>query len=386
MIKPVRGNGMNSFNLHLRFFLSLILIIPALSGSYAQDIGARDGSVTIGLLITDSLCNSAVRGCEIAVSRANKAGGLNGKPFRLAIRSMEGPWGTGSKQAVDLIFKEKVWALIGSHDGRNAHLVEQAATRTTVVFLSAWSGDPTLSQAFVPWFFNCVPNYLQQAKVLVNEIFEKQNQKRAIVISDSDYDSGSALSNFLKISADVKNNSVVQFRFEDYAGNTQGLIDKIKTSDPACIIMFCKPRTGLALFRQIRNAGLNIRIYGSLTLLNEDLLSDKELKIFDNDLLVPLGTWNITEFSAFRKDYRELFGRSPAMVSAFAFDCMNVLIEAIKKAGNSDREKIQKALYGLTFKGVTGSIRFDSGGNRSGNPEIVRLSDGIPSGEVSGKH
>ncbi len=83
---------------------------------------------------------------------------------------MEGPWGTGSKQAVELIFDEEVWAILGSHDGRNAHLVEQVSAKSRVVFMSAWSGDPTLSQAFVPWFFNCVFNDLQVSDVLIDEI------------------------------------------------------------------------------------------------------------------------------------------------------------------------------------------------------------------------
>ena len=86
----------------------------------------------------------------MAVRIANRKGGLNGRHFELVARSMEGPWGTGSKQAVNLIFEEEVWALIGSHDGRNAHLVEQAATKSTVVFVSAWSGDPTLVAGFCP--------------------------------------------------------------------------------------------------------------------------------------------------------------------------------------------------------------------------------------------
>jgi len=66
-------------------------------------------------------------------------------------------------------------ALFGSHDSRNAHLVEQAATKSQVVFVSAWSGDPTLSQAFVPWFFNCVPNDYQQVASLIEEIYYKRN-------------------------------------------------------------------------------------------------------------------------------------------------------------------------------------------------------------------
>ncbi len=139
---------------------------------FTSGIAFATGSITsgavcikIGLLIQDSSWTSAVHGAELAISKTNDNGGLNGRKFQLVVRSMEGPWGTGSKQAVDLIFEEKVWALIGLHDGRNAHLVEQAATKSQVVFLSAWSGDPTLSQAFVPWFFNCVPNDNQQAAV-----------------------------------------------------------------------------------------------------------------------------------------------------------------------------------------------------------------------------
>src|SRR4030065_2578466 len=115
--------------------------------------------VKIGLLIPDSKSVAAKQGAELAILKANENKGFQGRPFQLVVRSMEGPWGTGSKQAVDLIFEEKVWALLGSHDGRNAHLVEQAATKAIVPFVSVWAGDPSLSQAFVPWFFNCVPNH-----------------------------------------------------------------------------------------------------------------------------------------------------------------------------------------------------------------------------------
>jgi branched-chain amino acid transport system substrate-binding protein len=140
--------------------------------------GEPGKSVKIGLLIPDNNSVAARQGAELAVRKANEDGGFQGRPFELVVRSMEGPWGTGSKQAVSLIFEEKVWALMGSHDGRNAHLVEQAATKAIVPFVSAWAGDPTLSQAFVPWFFNCVPNDSQQAETLIDEIYTKRKYTR----------------------------------------------------------------------------------------------------------------------------------------------------------------------------------------------------------------
>ncbi len=111
---------------------------------------------------------------------------------------MEGPWGTGSKQAVTMIFDENVVAILGSHDGRNAHLVEQVSAKSRVVFLSAWSGDPTLAQAFVPWFFNCVYNDAQISDALIEEIYIKKKFGKIAVVSDNSYDSGSTLKNFLK--------------------------------------------------------------------------------------------------------------------------------------------------------------------------------------------
>ena len=155
-------------------------------------------TISIGLLIQDNNSVAARQAAELAVLRANEKGGVNGVPVHLVVRSMEGPWGTGSKQAVSMIFDENVVAILGSHDGRNAHLVEQVSAKSRVSFFSAWTGDPTLAQAFVPWFFNCVYNDIQQSEALIEEIYNKRKLGKIAVISDNGYDSGSMLKNFLE--------------------------------------------------------------------------------------------------------------------------------------------------------------------------------------------
>jgi ABC-type branched-subunit amino acid transport system substrate-binding protein len=113
----------------------------ALLGSYVPDALSfqipvkADTTVKIGLLIQDNNSLAARYGAELAIRKANETGGFRGKQFRLITRSMEGPWGTGSKQAVDLIDGENVCAILGSHDGRNAHLVEQVSAKERIVFL-----------------------------------------------------------------------------------------------------------------------------------------------------------------------------------------------------------------------------------------------------------
>lgn len=131
------------------FFAFITLFIPVMQVADAislQNKPASRDTVKIGLLIPDNQSVAAKNGADLAVRKANNMGGINGNPVRLIIRSMEGPWGTGSKQTISLIFDENIAAILGSHDGRNAHLAEQASAKTGVVFLSAWTGDPTLSR------------------------------------------------------------------------------------------------------------------------------------------------------------------------------------------------------------------------------------------------
>jgi len=66
------------------------------------------------------------------------------------------------------------------------------------------------------------------------------------------------------------------------------------------------------------------------------------------------------------------------MVASYSYDCMRVLIEAIRQSGNSDREMIENSLKNIRLTGVTGPIQFDSKGNRLGKLEMMKTKNGLP--------
>ncbi len=359
----------------------LVILFATFCNQYAgtsQLPDDQDKTVKIGLLLPDSNSIAACQGAEIAISEANAKGGMKGRPFQLVVRSMEGPWGTGSKETVALIFEEKVWAILGSHDGRNAHLVEQAATKAHVIFLSAWAGDPTLSQAFIPWFFNCVPNDRQQAEALIEEICNKRKIDRIAIISDDDYDSKQALKNLLSIIKTAGENEPAQLVLNNSDEELDVLLDKVNEANVNCIVLFCRPSASMKTIRQTHLMDMSQPLFGSLSLLDENVLSEQDLQDLDDLLLIPSGNWSSSKSSAFILNYRRLYGQNPGMVAAYAYDGMNLLIEAIKKAGAPEREMIQKSLQEIHYEGVTGLIRFDDKGNRMGPFKITRLKNGIP--------
>jgi branched-chain amino acid transport system substrate-binding protein len=353
----------------LSFFLCCFVAVPQLqasdrTGSHSKP--ALGGTVKIGLLIPDDKSKSARQGAELAVLKANERGGFNGRPFLLVVRSMEGPWGTGSKEAVNMIFDDEVTAIIGSHDGRNAHLVEQVTTKTRIVFLSAWATDPTLSQAFVPWYFSCVANDLQQADLLIRAIYDLKANSRLAVISPDDYDAKLGLESYLKRAKAAGKPDPMQFIYNPDAGNASIVLDQIGKAGINCVLLFGKGSVYAKLLDEIVRRKMNLSLFGSLSFLGDDQTTDGLSQPYAGRVVVPSCNWSSESYKPFAEIYRHKYGSAPDALASYAFDGMNLIIEAIRREG-IDRENIRKSLSTLHYQGVTGSIRFDSKGNRVGN-------------------
>jgi branched-chain amino acid transport system substrate-binding protein len=288
------------------------------------------------------------------------------------VKSLEGPWGTGSKQAVSLIFDDKVCAIMASCDGRNAHLVEQACTRSRVVMLSAWSGDPTLSQAFVPWFFNCVPNDNQQADALIKEIFDKRKLGKIAVISDKSYDSQLALECFVKRSLQSGKPELLKLYFNTNTDNTDSIIVQIKKTGAEALIFFGNIKSTGLLIGKLNIQKITIPVFATQALPDEDNFLEKNF--MNVTFISPVSI--ASESNVFIKEYQKNYGTLPGAVARLAFDGMNLLIHAISSSG-TERESLQKALLKINYVGVTGIIKFDEKGNRMGSPSMIQIKNGL---------
>ncbi|MGQ9619938.1 MAG: ABC transporter substrate-binding protein [Bacteroidales bacterium] len=332
----------------------------------------------IGFLIPDKEYISAFHGAEIAVLRANSNKGLNGRPFELVVRSMEGPWGEGSRQAVSLIFDDKVWALAGSHDGRNAHLVEQAATKSGIVFVSANSADPSLAYAFVPWFFNCVPDNLQQAEAILEDVKRNSIKEKALIIIDDGFDSQKAREAFIRKNNENGNQKPAEMISSAFLGTSFDLKTFAESENIGYIFIACSSQTSVEVVNKITARSAEIPIYGTLSIPDENLLKNDQMKVFNEKLKIPAGIWNKNLYDSFASEYRNKFGRNPRLIACYAFDGISALINAIIKAGSSNREDIQNALRNINIEGVTGKISFDGNGKRQGLFTPVSLYNGLP--------
>ncbi|MGO4929377.1 ABC transporter substrate-binding protein [Fundicoccus sp. Sow4_D5] len=88
----------------------------------------------------------------------------------------------------------------------------------------------------------------------------------------------------------------------------------------------------------------------------------------------------------FIDDYSEKFGKQPDTFAALGYDASNLLLDAIERAGSTDRQAIIKAI-GETqdFEGITGTFSFDEEHNPIKPALMLKLENGeiVSAEEVS---
>jgi len=370
------SDHMSAFRLFRFIILPFILLI---AGSTAFTIDeneiSKDETVTIidpikiGLMLSgnperDSRSLEAFHAVQLAVESVNRAGGINGRSVEIAMRSGDGDWGTASKQSVELIFDEEVLAIIGSLDGRNAHLTQMAITKAQVVYLETRATDPTLSEINIPWFFRVIPSDSQQAEVFIHEIFQVQKLKNLSVLISNTYDYQLAANTFIRKVESGKSYTMNTFLFDHTDQFPDDAIQFLTKSDSEGVVYFGNPEKLKSILLKMEESELDRKVFVPQTLLNQLENGDSD-GLYQNVIFGCLQAPGSQEFSAFRKKFHNAYGYDPGLGAVYSYDAINLLFESIRQVGpmRSDiRDHLTRIQYSTA---ITGLIRFEKNGDVS---------------------
>lgn len=72
-----------------------------------------------------------------------------------------------------------------------------------------------------------------------------------------------------------------------------------------------------------------------------------------------------------------MYGRSADTFSALGYDAIGLLVDAIERAGSTDRDAIRQALEETeNFEGITGTFSMDENHNPTKSALMLRLENG----------
>lgn len=337
--------------------------------------------------------NSELEGVQLAVKLANENGGALGQDIELV--KLDNLSDTAEAQSVfiKLADVEKITAVVSPATSGATAAVYPLADEFNVPTVGASATADGITQdangnvyqnAFRVCFLDSYQG-VAMAKFALNNL----NAKKAVVFGDSSSDYAKGLTeNFV---ATYKANGGTIVAQESYVAGDKdfnGALTKIAQLDyDVLYIPGYYSEAGL-IIKQARALGIDCPIVGADGFDSPSLLDVAGASVLNDVYFTTAYTTVTTDptILSFVEAYRAEYNKEPDMFAALAFDTANLIIDATKRAGSNDKDKVREALIATSnFKGVTGSISFDDKHNAIKSVLVVELVDGVQSNSVEVK-
>jgi len=338
-------------------------IQPLTGPSAAYGIRARDGAL-------------------IAVEEINAAGGwTDAKGQKRQLEMLVGDMANDPKQAITLFRQyatdSQVVALLGPTNSVGYIPLVPVASQIKIPLIGNGSGAPIKEWNAYTYRVNPVSSLA--VPILVKKVVDKLKIKRLAVIYDQTQDAQAGDAEVCKHLAATLGYELIAF--EAFRANDQDFspqIAKIRSLRPDAIYVAAATGDGIKVVSQIRESGVDKPLITGFGSFQDPVYWDGTKGGVKGDY-----TWLAQDLSSpsaqlkpFLDKYNARFAQQEATsFSTFGYDSVVTLVEALKKAGEPDRDKVAAALASLDFTTPIGSrITFKNppDGNNV-NPSVVAV-------------
>lgn len=312
----------------------------------------------------DYIGGPMLQGTQIAIDKANAAGGYKGKPFELVVRNDNGLWGASANEVVAFSYEDKVWAIIGSVDGANTHIAIRVALKTEVPVMNVSDMDPTLVETKIPWIFRNTADDRQMAYTIAYYVYKQLSYRRVAILRADNRYGRFGVGEFKASSIRLRKPAPIEINYEVHFKNVNPdftiQMERLERIKPEAVLLWADAEAAGYIVKIMRQRGLNMPVFTC-----ERVVSPIFLDIAGDAAEGVVATYpynpdaGISQLIDFRKHYSERFGVEPDTYAAHAYDGANMIIQAINKAG-LNRYRIRDELAKMKrYQGVTGDIDFD---------------------------
>lgn len=370
--------------------MSLLLSAGLMAGCGGAKSGGKGGDeIVIGANLelsggVASYGQSILEGVNLALDEINKEG-IDGKKIKLIKVDNKSDAAEATSVATKLIDKDKVSAIIGAAtstntlaqvqiaQGKKIPLITPTGTSPTITFVKGKLNDFVFRTCFIDPF---------QGTVAANFASNELKVKTASILIDSSSDYAKGLAAAFK-EAFEKNGGTIVGNDEAYVQKDtdfRSTLTRIKSKNPEFVFVpGYYEEVGLIL-KQAREIGLNVPFMGGDGWDSPKLIEIGGKEATNNTYITNHyssgdSDAKIQDFvKAFKAKYKD---KTPDAFNALGYDTLYLLADAIKRAGSSEPEKIQKALAETKeLDLISGKMTLDENHNPIKSATILKFVDG----------
>ena len=323
--------------------------------------------------------NYVREGYLLCQKHVNAQGGVLGRPIEFVIYDDESDEKTAARLYEKLITEDKVDAVLGPYGTQITEAVADIPDKHHELMIAPTAATSSIWQKGRRYLIMVLAP-IDSASVGVLDI-AIHNGLRTVAIINQDALLPKAVAKGTNEIAKSKGLEVVFF--ETYANGTadfSDILNKIKTAKPDVLVAASVRLDDLVtITRQMKELGLDAKMLGSLPygLLPEfyqRLSRDAEFVYSATFWEAALPNPGNREFVA---AYEKEFNRAPAVQSAASYAGCQILMEAMRRAGTTDSDKLRETVLGLKMKTVLGDFAVDERGFQVGQKAVaIQWQDG----------
>jgi ABC-type branched-subunit amino acid transport system substrate-binding protein len=321
-----------------------------------------------------------LQGARLAIEQANAQGGYHarGIPFELVVKNDNGLWGASGNEIVDLAYRDRVWAILGTIDGANSHIAIRVALKAEILMINTGDTDPTFIETNIPWVLRNIGDDRQMGYLLVDYLYRKQQYERVGIIRASNRYGRFGVREIRDGSRRLGHPIVLEMAYEVGADDFSLVLERLHRSDVQAIVHWGDAEDGARILNQMRAMGMDQPFFGCDRTVSDEFV---EIAGANAEGVIATYPWNPRRaderLDAFRMDFRGRFGVEPGTYAAHGYDGMNMLIWAVQAVG-LNRAKIRDVLahWPGPHRGVTGDIVLSAALDDVGEVFLARFTEG----------
>ncbi len=374
-------------NKRLRNALVSALAVAALAVTGCGGGAANDKEIKVGgnFELTGGVANlgkQTVNGINLAFKQTNESGGVLGKQLKLITADNKSEVSESINAITKLVNQDKVVAVLGPVASSSVIASLPVATDKKVAVITATGTNErvTVDEKGATKRYGFRACFIDpfQGTVMAQFAGKSLNAKSAAIYIDnsSDYAKGLAKSfeeTFKKNGGKIAGSEAYLQKDTDF----KATLTKIKAMNADVLFVPGYYEEVGRIIRQARELGITTPIIGG--------------DGWDDPKVVEIaGNMNNTYFSnhyspddkdplavKFAEAYKKEYGQAPSAFAALGYDAALMLIDAIKRAGTTDSDKIRDALEQTKdLKVVSGVITLDAKHNPIKSAVVIEFKDG----------
>ena len=348
---------------------------------------AKSDEIKIGanFEITGNVANyggMTLEGLKLAIKQANDAGGVNGKKITLVVADTKSEASEAANSATKLISTDKVKVLVGPSTTSNVLATTQIATENKIPLIAPTGTSPkiTVENGQVkPFIFrSCFIDPLQ-GEVMATFASKTLKAKTAAVYMDSSSDYSKSLAQVFKEKFEAAGGKVViEEAFFQKDQDFKATLTKIKGANADVIFIPAYYEEVGKIVKQARELGINSPMLGTDGWDDAKVVDIAGADALNNTFFSTHYSEQDSEVQGFVEAFKAEYNKAPNVFAALGYDAGKMLVDAIKRAGSDDPEKIRQALEETKDLQVgTGMISIDKNHDPIKSAVIIEMKNGI---------